>query len=1010
MNLDESNYLTRRVSDLEGEVRALRRRVAALEARGVAADAPAPLEVQSIEPMALEVPAIESTPRVRESVPASTLPPKPPPIPPVSSVVPPVTPRPAPAVPPSVAPVAPQVTVAAAAPAPAPAPTPPAAAPVAPPSSGPTASPLRELLAAVQLLPPSGQAAGEAGMGAWWATRIGALILVIGIVFFGVYVSLSTPPWVRLLELAVIAAGMTLAGLWIERRLERLGSVVMGAGLALCYFTTFAAYAVPPVKVVESVGVAAMLQSAAILGIAAVALWRRAPTVATMAVLLGYVSAFFSLSAGFDDFAVAAGLGLGAMAVYFRHRERWAVPVLVSGALVHLLIALVAIEVWTTETGQRGATFAFAVVLAAWGLHFLSLVLEGAAEDGRVATLQRWLQGVNTSLGVMAGFAVALAVIPHELLRDRLSWYFFGAGVVVLGAAVWAWRAVPRDGVFGMFAVKAASLIALGVIVEWDARTRWVALAVQAAVIMAAAVRTQRASLAAASVVAWMVSLLFFGEDVGRLAGHFISGGGIALALYLVGSAALLGWTDRWVRARDVAKPGRTFLTWLLGGAAALPVCMTVPVALSEPWLAVACVVFSVVQLVLARVLRSAVPVVGGVFAMLAAHVLVQVFDETEASLVWLWAGAALVAVRSVIVGWHAGARDGGASASWRLAGGALIALALAAVSGALMQTIDLRPALACASLLALGLTMAGARLGRDDVAGAGLAGLPLAWLLQVAHAFGPAGSGDPAWLWVAAAAVPAALAVRRTAGLAGAVGAVLRGLAAAAGVILAWAAAGQTWGAAGLAWSLVLAAAVYLVLARWRSCAASSVAASALLLTGAWRFLVDTQAWARGTDAWAALPPVFLLLVALGLAPLVQVGGQPWLRPQLARMWRVGHAVVATAGFILLAIMGQAAWAAYGSVVWALGGVAMFLLGLRFRARSHRLLGLLALGLCIPRVFTYDIESTQYRIGAFVVLGVLLLIVGFSYQKFRHLIDGETGKRPGASADPAADLKPPGA
>ncbi|MCC5021896.1 MAG: DUF2339 domain-containing protein [Candidatus Synoicihabitans palmerolidicus] len=63
-------------------------------------------------------------------------------------------------------------------------------------------------------------------------------------------------------------------------------------------------------------------------------------------------------------------------------------------------------------------------------------------------------------------------------------------------------------------------------------------------------------------------------------------------------------------------------------------------------------------------------------------------------------------------------------------------------------------------------------------------------------------------------------------------------------------------------------------------------------------------------------------------------------------------------------------------------------MLGLAFRARSHRMTGLVLLALCIPRVFIYDIEEAKYRIAAFIVLGLLLLWVGFSYQQFRHLIE----------------------
>jgi uncharacterized membrane protein len=57
---------------------------------------------------------------------------------------------------------------------------------------------------------------------------------------------------------------------------------------------------------------------------------------------------------------------------------------------------------------------------------------------------------------------------------------------------------------------------------------------------------------------------------------------------------------------------------------------------------------------------------------------------------------------------------------------------------------------------------------------------------------------------------------------------------------------------------------------------------------------------------------------------------------------------------------------------------------------------------MCVPRVFLVDIDSTVYRIVAFVALGVVLLWVGFSYHRFRHLI---TGERPGAAKTPDEKL-----
>jgi uncharacterized membrane protein len=73
--------------------------------------------------------------------------------------------------------------------------------------------------------------------------------------------------------------------------------------------------------------------------------------------------------------------------------------------------------------------------------------------------------------------------------------------------------------------------------------------------------------------------------------------------------------------------------------------------------------------------------------------------------------------------------------------------------------------------------------------------------------------------------------------------------------------------------------------------------------------------------------------------------------------------------------------------VLWGEVAIALFVVGLFARERVYRLVGLAGLALCVPRVFLVDLDSTLYRIVAFVVLGLVLLWVGFSYHRFRHLI-----------------------
>ncbi|MBC8009220.1 MAG: DUF2339 domain-containing protein, partial [Burkholderiales bacterium] len=179
---------------------------------------------------------------------------------------------------------------------------------------------LRDWLERLQLWPPATDEEGnaEARLGAWWATRIGALLAVIGVVFFGVYVSLHTPPWVKFCELLAVALGVTALGAWLERRLPAFGAVVFAGGLALGFFTAYAGHVVPAVRVFDSIWASVFWQGVAVAVIVGAALWRRAPLIATMAIGLGHVTAVFSGRGGFDGFALGAAALLGVVAVALR--------------------------------------------------------------------------------------------------------------------------------------------------------------------------------------------------------------------------------------------------------------------------------------------------------------------------------------------------------------------------------------------------------------------------------------------------------------------------------------------------------------------------------------------------------------------------------------------------------------------------------------------------------------------------------------------------------------------
>ena len=76
-------------------------------------------------------------------------------------------------------------------------------------------------------------------------------------------------------------------------------------------------------------------------------------------------------------------------------------------------------------------------------------------------------------------------------------------------------------------------------------------------------------------------------------------------------------------------------------------------------------------------------------------------------------------------------------------------------------------------------------------------------------------------------------------------------------------------------------------------------------------------------------------------------------------------------------------------SVIWTLYSVILVVIGMRFRQRELRWMGLAFFGITITKVFMVDLNglTSEYRILAFIVLGIFLIGTSFLYQRFKHII-----------------------
>ena len=164
-----------------------------------------------------------------------------------------------------------------------------------------------------------------------WVPRIGIVVILTGLVFFGnlAYQNFISRlgPGGKISLLYLASAVLLGAGAWWQRKaakesLKNYAQVLFAGGLAAVYFTTFAAYHLEQVRVIQSAG----LDGALLLGWAGFMVWcadrKKSEVLALFGVGLAYYASIVSHEVGL--FTLYSNLVLTIAAVFFLVRNRWA--------------------------------------------------------------------------------------------------------------------------------------------------------------------------------------------------------------------------------------------------------------------------------------------------------------------------------------------------------------------------------------------------------------------------------------------------------------------------------------------------------------------------------------------------------------------------------------------------------------------------------------------------------------------------------------------------------------
>ena len=306
----------------------------------------------------------------------------------------------------------------------------PAKTPAVPPPLPPSLPPPRVVS---EPKSPEPKASFEMRLGTYWLVRIGAVLILTGLVFFGnlAYQNMGAAGKVSLLYLA---GGLLLgAGAWWQRKaasesLRNYAQVLFSGGLAAVYFTTYAAHHLPALQVIAS----PLVDGALLLGWAAFIAWIAHRWKSELMALFGTGLAYYtSVITPVGGFTLYSNLVLTLAAVFFLVRNRWA------GLSWASLVATYASygywrfyqggEGWHWATADQGLAFGASFLFGYWIIFTVAVFLskhENIA-GGRRAAFATFNNGALFTLFVLT----MLKVDTHRFWQFAIC---FGAALLVL--------------------------------------------------------------------------------------------------------------------------------------------------------------------------------------------------------------------------------------------------------------------------------------------------------------------------------------------------------------------------------------------------------------------------------------------------------------------------------------------------------------------------------------------------------------------------------------------------
>ena len=323
----------------------------------------------------------------------------------------------------------------------------------------------------------------ELKLGTYWLVRIGVLMVLTGFVFLAKHFLTSdeVAAGLKVSSLYLLSGALLGAGSWIGKTRERMrnyGEVLSAGGFAAVYFTTFGAHKVPGLAIISSPLLAGIL----LLFWAGVMVYiadrKRSQTLASMGVLLAYYTLLIDEASLFSLFSA---LILSGVALVFLVRNRWTIVGSLSLAGTYLAFAYWRFSehlllVGTVDSSPSSFWPSYGFLICYWATFTAAAFLSEHLPEKKRSILA----GLNN-----AAFLVLFGLGMGRHHPEQFWIFSLIAGVVFLAVSEFADRRLGRGTSLGtLYLAKGLGLITLAFFLKLSGFSLSILIAAESCVLL----------------------------------------------------------------------------------------------------------------------------------------------------------------------------------------------------------------------------------------------------------------------------------------------------------------------------------------------------------------------------------------------------------------------------------------------------------------------------------------------------------------------------------------------